>query len=72
MVLPADNGRSTVIRDKSEYHDKSKTLLSDEKSYKHIKKDHTNKYANNFVEDIKRIRDSGISHKSSKEGYIPP
>ncbi len=39
LILPADKGRATVILDKSEYHQKILSMLSDDKTYKKLKRD---------------------------------
>ncbi len=39
LILPTDKGRATVILDKSEYHQKILSMLSDDKTYKKLKRD---------------------------------
>jgi len=38
MILAADKGKATVIRDKNQFEEKSQKMLSDEKVYKVLKK----------------------------------
>ncbi len=39
MILPADNGRSTVILNKTEYEKKIESMLADDTTYKKLSRD---------------------------------
>ena len=41
VILPADKGRVTVVMDKTDYYNKTDTLVSDKQTYEELKRDPT-------------------------------
>ena len=59
MILPADNGRATVILNTADYKTKCQDLLNDERTYKQLKKDPTNIYRMKLINVLKEMKNSG-------------
>ena len=49
MVLPADKGKAALIMDTDDYVDKIRTILSDERVYKKLKRDPTHGYKDSLT-----------------------
>ena len=56
IILPADNGKATVIMDMEEYQKKVKDMLGDEKTYTKLNSDPTPKYRKNLLSILDRIK----------------
>ena len=61
-ILPADKGRATVVMDMSQYDSKMVSLLSDESTYKVLKKDPTQSFERKM---------NGLLLKLKKEQRLP-
>ena len=68
-ILPADKGRTTVILDTSVYHENCKDLLNDEKTYKKLKSDPTQKYKKQFVECLGDLLKKNITKELHRKLY---
>ena len=71
MVLGADKGRATVILDKSVYHEKMLSLLSDTKTYKKLDKDPTPKHKKELVSILHRLEKEDKIRKEDKQYLYP-
>jgi len=60
IIMGADKGRSTVVTEATEYEEKVKTLLSDDKTYEKLKRDPTGRYKRKLIVILKRL------HKEEK------
>ena len=58
MVLGADKGRATVVREKYDYVDKMYALLSDTRTYENLDNDPTAKYKKELVSILQRLEPS--------------
>ena len=62
VILTADKGVALLILDRAEYNNKAQDLLKDERTYKEISTDPTNKLKNKLISLLKKIKaDGGIS-----------
>ena len=59
MILPADNGRATVILNTADYKTKCQDLVNDKRTYKQLKKDPTNSYRTKLINLLKELKNSG-------------
>ena len=60
IILPVDEGRSTVVLNSATYKEKAKELLSDTDTYTGIKKDPTTRYKSQLVEQLKTLKDEDV------------
>jgi hypothetical protein len=58
MILPADKGRVTVLLDKEEYISKCHDLLGDNRTYKKLKSDPTEKYKRELISTLRKLKES--------------
>ena len=56
VILPADKGRTTVILNKQDYHNKVKALLDDTNTYEKLTPDPTRAIKNNLIQTLKKWR----------------
>ncbi|XP_072048917.1 uncharacterized protein [Amphiura filiformis] len=56
LVLPADEGKATVIMEVSEYEDKLSELLNDERTYEQLSSDPTQKYKKELVSTLSKLK----------------
>lgn len=59
LILQSDKGGCTVAMNKTEYHEKTRTLLQDEKTYKKLLRDPTLSLQNKFNRLIKQLKEKG-------------
>ena len=71
MVLPAYNGRVTVVMDNHSYQDKCQELLMDEKTYKKLKWDPTSNYQDTFKEAMYDLKVRGDIYDKMDCDLIP-
>ena len=57
IILPADKGKATVVMDKEEYEKKMQDMLSDQKTYRELKSDPTEKYRKKLISTLKRLKE---------------
>ena len=66
-ILPADKGRAVVVMNTSDYKEKAKNILSDNNTYKVLKKDPTSKYKTQLSSKLQEIRQlneiSDVEHR---------
>ena len=70
MILPADEGRNTVVMDKQEYLDKCNSMLQDTKTYKKLKHDPTAKYKREVAALLKELKAERLSPTPFTRGCI--
>jgi len=58
-ILPADNGKATVIMDTEDYELKVKEMLDDKRTYEVLKSDPTLKYKKELVGKLSRLKQEG-------------
>ena len=56
VILPADKGRTTVILNKQDYHNKVKALLDDTNTYEKLTSDPTRAIKNKLIQTLKEWR----------------
>ncbi len=56
MILPADKGRGEVVMNSQDYRDKAAAMLSDNTTYKPLKKDPTSKYSSQVVRKLQELK----------------
>ncbi|XP_072047007.1 uncharacterized protein [Amphiura filiformis] len=56
LVLPADKGKATVLMDTAEYEDKIHSMLSDERTYELLPSDPTQRYKNELVAILTKLK----------------
>ena len=66
IIMGANKGRSTVITSKTEYEEKVKNMLSDDKTYEKLKADPTAKYKRKLVGSLQRLKEE---NKLDSEQY---
>ena len=71
MILPADEGRTTVVMDKQEYLDKCNSMLQDTKTYKKLKHDPTAKYKREVVALLKELKDREVISNTLHKRLYP-
>ena len=70
VILTADKGVALVIMDRSEYNTKAQELLNDNKTYKEISTDPTNKLKTKLISLLEKIKaDGGIEEQLYKTMY---
>ena len=70
VILTAYKGLVLVIMDKPEYNTKAQELLNDNKTYKEISTDPTNKLKTKLISLLKKIKaDGGIEEQLYKKMY---
>ena len=65
MILPADKGKCLVVMDRKQYIEKMEEKLSDETTYKKIKKDPTNEIKEGLTKILNEIKEEGqLDHRT--------
>ena len=65
IILPADKGRMTVIMNKSDYIDKTNTLLNDAETYQPLDTDPSKTTVNRINQKLKQLKDKDKLNKTT-------
>jgi hypothetical protein len=71
VILPADKGRMTVVMDKSDYTNKSKTLINDTNTYQPLDTDPSKTTVNPINKKLKSLKDQDKLNKRTYDQIRP-
>ena len=59
MILPADEGKATVVMDKTEYEEKVNIMLNDAHTWERLQADPTSSYKGKLIEKLTKLKKDG-------------
>ena len=72
VIVPADKGHCTVVLDETDYDQKCRELLKDDKTYKKIGYNPTSGYRQKLVQAINALHQEKVISDSLKWSLTPP